>query len=103
MHPLTVSNRPRSIQSGAFRAIQSTFGQARKEKKLFGMSGFFNRNKKKKGQIKTRDMSFDSEFPYNFDFNAIDYSKKIMRCAWHPTANAVAVAGENNLYVYTQS
>lgn len=88
------------VQAGTFRPLNSTMG-SRKEKKLFG---FFNRGKKKKQALKSQDLiSSDSEYPYSFDFNAIDYTKKILHCSWHPECKAVAVAGENNLFVYTES
>lgn len=31
----------------------------------------------------------------------LDYKSKVMQTTWHPTANEVAVAIRNNLYVYT--
>ena len=34
------------------------------------------------------------------DVNDIDFGKKVLHFAWHPTTNCVAVAGLNNLYIY---
>ena len=34
--------------------------------------------------------------------DAIDFSKKVLYLAWHPTQPTIAVAGLNNLYIYSQ-
>ena len=34
--------------------------------------------------------------------DAIDFSKKVLHLAWHPTQPTIAVAGLNNLYIYSQ-
>jgi serine/threonine-protein phosphatase 2A regulatory subunit B len=38
--------------------------------------------------------------PPSIDVERIDFDKKILHAAWHPTIHAVAVAGLNNLYLY---
>ena len=38
--------------------------------------------------------------PQSLDVERVDFDKKILHVAWHPTLNAVAVAGLNNLYLY---
>jgi serine/threonine-protein phosphatase 2A regulatory subunit B len=30
----------------------------------------------------------------------LDFSKKILHCAWHPSANIVALAATNTLYIF---
>ena len=37
--------------------------------------------------------------PVNVD--ALDFSKKVLHLSWHPTDNVIAVAGLNNLYIYS--
>lgn len=38
----------------------------------------------------------------NINADTLDYDKKILQVAWHPHENAVAVAGLNNLFIYSQ-
>jgi serine/threonine-protein phosphatase 2A regulatory subunit B len=30
----------------------------------------------------------------------LDFNKKILHCSWHPSANIVALAATNNLYIF---
>lgn len=39
--------------------------------------------------------------PY-IDPDSVDYSKKILHMTWHPSNSVVAVAGLNNLYIYSK-
>ena len=32
--------------------------------------------------------------------DCLDFSKKILHTAWHPTENVIAVAATNNLYLF---
>jgi hypothetical protein len=34
---------------------------------------------------------------------SLEYDKKILQVAWHPDENVVAVAGLNNLFVYSMN
>ncbi|KAI9322469.1 hypothetical protein BX666DRAFT_2017095 [Dichotomocladium elegans] len=34
--------------------------------------------------------------------DAVEYTKKILHASWHPHENTIAVAGTNNLFIYTQ-
>ena len=35
------------------------------------------------------------------DVDNIDYGKRTLHLVWHPLRNAMAVAGLNNLYIYS--
>lgn len=66
--------------------------------KGFGL-GMFHR-KKKAEDTKVNPMADD--YPFDMPFENIEFSKKIIDCAWHPESDAVAVAGQNNLYIYSK-
>jgi serine/threonine-protein phosphatase 2A regulatory subunit B len=54
--------------------------------------------KDKKGAKKGKRKEQKSEATPNI--NLMDFGKKALHVAWHPRANAIAVAGLNKLYIY---
>lgn len=40
------------------------------------------------------------EYPHTLSVEKLDFSSKILNCAWHPSTNTVALTGENNVFVY---
>ena len=44
----------------------------------------------------------DADVSIKSPVDAIDFSKKVLYLAWHPTQPTIAVAGLNNLYIYSQ-
>lgn len=39
-------------------------------------------------------------YPHNLAVDHIDFTSKILNCAWHPDTETVALTGENNVFVY---
>jgi serine/threonine-protein phosphatase 2A regulatory subunit B len=44
----------------------------------------------------------DSGVMSDIDSSAIDYSRKVLHCSWHPHEDIVAVAGLNDLFIYSK-
>lgn len=42
-----------------------------------------------------------ARMPAAGQYEALDFTKKVLQTSWHPSANEVAVAIRNNLYVYS--
>lgn len=95
------SNKPKQIY-GTTNDAASTNTQNKKKKTNFGAIGNFF-SKKRKTKITKESKSASDEYPHNIDFTTIEFNKKILDCAWHPDSNAVAIAGQNNLYIYSKT
>lgn len=76
----------------------------RSQSKLNSFANFFTGGRKKRKQqeeLSRLDSMLNEElYPHNIPVEKIDFSKKMINCAWHPGTNTVAVAGENNVFVY---
>jgi len=62
-----------------------------------GLVSLLSRKKKKDGKGGFGDAS-----PFDVDPSNINFDKRIQQLAWHPDGDAVAVAGENNLFLYSR-
>lgn len=73
------------------------------KKKTGGMFNMFGKSKRAKAQVEDEDIpeKVDS-YPIKMDFEAIEFDKKVLDCAWHPSANAVAVTAQNSLFIYSK-
>eukprot|EP00924_Labyrinthula_sp_SR-Ha-C_P009546 maker-scaffold_2-snap-gene-27.5-mRNA-1 protein AED:0.00 eAED:0.00 QI:171/1/1/1/1/1/2/51/512 len=72
---------------------------AQKKKTGRFLNNLFTGKKKEEKPVKTM---FKYKFPYErVSYDSIDFTKKVLSCAWHPKVNGVAVAGQNNLYIYS--
>eukprot|EP00924_Labyrinthula_sp_SR-Ha-C_P003428 augustus_masked-scaffold_15-processed-gene-9.44-mRNA-1 protein AED:0.10 eAED:0.22 QI:0/-1/0/1/-1/1/1/0/556 len=104
--PLSRSNKPKIQNLGSeVGSVGRSIGQPKKKgkQKGFAFNNFFkSRGKKKDQSVQTFDEDEDDSYPWDFPFEDIDFQKKILNCAWHPEANTIAVAGQNNLYIYTK-
>lgn len=72
-----------------------------KKRNLFNVFGGSTKkavpnNTKKPSLVKTDD------YPIKLDFSEIDFEKKVVDCAWHPNADAVAVTAQNSLFIYSK-
>eukprot|EP00924_Labyrinthula_sp_SR-Ha-C_P010458 snap_masked-scaffold_79-processed-gene-0.6-mRNA-1 protein AED:1.00 eAED:1.00 QI:0/0/0/0/1/1/2/0/82 len=68
---------------------------AQKKKTGRFLNNLFTGKKKEEKPVKTM---FKYKFPYErVSYDSIDFTKKVLSCAWHPKVNGVAVAGQNNL------
>lgn len=65
----------------------------------FNIGGLFP----KKKSTESEEVVQEQGYPFDIPFETIEFSKKVIDCAWHPEKDAVAVAGQNNLYIYAKT
>lgn len=56
-----------------------------------------------KSKSKEKNESLVREYPFHLPFQNIDFNKKAAQICWHPEHDVIAVAGENNLYMYSST
>jgi serine/threonine-protein phosphatase 2A regulatory subunit B len=99
-------------------ALKLPNGQNNKNKKRPSRTGrsLFSRSKKQPIPIGNNTLNNGKEsddevninnkiigpIPPTVNPDALDYTNKVQHCAWHPKMNAIAVAGANNLFLYSQ-
>mmetsp|Transcript_12721 Transcript_12721/g.24680 ORF Transcript_12721/g.24680 Transcript_12721/m.24680 type:complete len:515 (+) Transcript_12721:456-2000(+) len=74
--------------------------RAKKRLSKPGLVSLLSRKKKKDGR--SYPPSDGSSNVLGIDPDTINYEKRITQLNWHPNGNAVAVAGENNLFIYAR-
>lgn len=72
-----------------------------------GARGLFSRKPKPTKELKDAATEKDDgpvgPIPPTINPENLDYSSKVLHCAWHPKLNVIAVAGANNLFLYAQT
>jgi len=53
--------------------------------------------------VKTSKLSLGRKKKDDFSVDSMDFSKKMLHHAWHPTENCIAVAATNNLFIFNQN
>lgn len=106
--PISQHLRKRKVN---YASAPSAANASAKKKKGFGARLFgSNRNNskvksqgraaasmKEASEVKRRD-----DYPLKLEFDNLEFEKKIIDCAWHPQENAVAVTGQNSLFIYSK-
>jgi len=83
---------------GGVASKESSYKSSKHKKRgsRAGISSLLSR-KKKPNQHRG-----DSQSLSEVDVHGLNYEMRILQLAWHPDCNAVAVAGENNLFLYAR-
>lgn len=78
-------------------------GVKKKRASRTGARGLFSRkHRSKDGKDPVLDPKEDAgPTPPPVNPENLDYASKVLHCAWHPKVNCVAVAGANNLFLYS--